>query len=347
MKKSAAFLFFILLMCCSALAQSKFRDFDKVREIKLLEATRADVVRILSDFKSDADEDEANKAVASEPIYSETFSNESADIDVSYSIINCSDDLGSWDKWNVATGKVKSIDIYLNKPIKFKKFKFDTSDFLKEQRYFDDKDLYVYHNKNLGIALDVNEGAIETIHLFPSNSYYSLLCENESAEKTKEFYSTESFFGNTNLEDRLKSVAFGYANVIDLTLSTNEISIGCEKSAEKKNCSDDKTKVSVVTRAVDPENDVLSYNYNVSGGEIVGSGAEVVWNLSGVPAGTYTITAGVDDGCGICGRTVTQTIVIKQKPADVKEIPLPDTEIQSSGREKQPLDREKSPSDTK
>src|SRR5436189_216350 len=28
--------------------------------------------------------------------------------------------------------------------------------------------------------------------------------------------------------------------------------------------------------------------------------------------GTYTITTGVNDGCGICGKTDTQTIVVKE-----------------------------------
>ncbi len=67
----------------------------------------------------------------------------------------------------------------------------------------------------------------------------------------------------------------------------------------------------MTTEAGDPENDVLTYNYTVSGGTIIGQGAKVVWDLTGVEAGTYTITAGVDDGCGVCGTTKTETVVIK------------------------------------
>jgi hypothetical protein len=55
----------------------------------------------------------------------------------------------------------------------------------------------------------------------------------------------------------------------------------------------------------------LTYNYTVSGGKIIGSGAEVIWDLSNALIGTYTITGGVDDGCGICGATKTKTVVIK------------------------------------
>jgi len=57
---------------------------------------------------------------------------------------------------------------------------------------------------------------------------------------------------------------------------------------------------------------VLTYNYTVSGGRIVGTGANVQWDLSGATPGTYTITTGVDDGCGVCGKTDTQTITIAE-----------------------------------
>jgi len=50
----------------------------------------------------------------------------------------------------------------------------------------------------------------------------------------------------------------------------------------------------------------------ISGGRIVGTGAKVFWNLNGLLPGTYTITAGVDDGCGVCGKTVTQSLTVVQ-----------------------------------
>jgi hypothetical protein len=70
--------------------------------------------------------------------------------------------------------------------------------------------------------------------------------------------------------------------------------------------------VNVVTTASDPEGDTLVYNYTVSGGRIVGQGSNVTWDLNGVLPGTYTITAGVDDGCGLCGKTVTQTVEVQK-----------------------------------
>ncbi|MDQ3798002.1 MAG: Ig-like domain-containing protein [Acidobacteriota bacterium] len=79
--------------------------------------------------------------------------------------------------------------------------------------------------------------------------------------------------------------------------------------------------VRVTTTAVDPENDVLTYNYTVSGGRIVGQGANVTWDLSGVRPGTYTIVAGADDGCGVCGKTETRTIEVTECPGCRTPIP--------------------------
>ena len=94
-----------------------------------------------------------------------------------------------------------------------------------------------------------------------------------------------------------------------------------------------KKKFPYITTAVDPEGDVLTYQYTVSGGSIVGSGAEVVWDLMGVAPGIYTITAGVDDGAGIIGQTKAQKILIKEDsfeivaPAKIKELILNKTEL--------------------
>jgi hypothetical protein len=99
------------------------------------------------------------------------------------------------------------------------------------------------------------------------------------------------------------------ANVEELKLDKTKVILPCEPGRVpdiEKGVPD--PIVNVTTAAKDPENDVLSYHYTVSGGKIIGSGANVQWDLRGVPPGTYTITAGVDDGCGICGKTMTQTV---------------------------------------
>jgi hypothetical protein len=103
-----------------------------------------------------------------------------------------------------------------------------------------------------------------------------------------------------NAEQWISRFGWGTGSVVDLLLSTDDID---KQSADHQ--------IRVKTTAVDPENDVLTYQYIVSGGKIIGTGAEVVWDLANSPVGTYTITAGVDDGCGICGKTVTKTVTIR------------------------------------
>lgn len=102
-------------------------------------------------------------------------------------------------------------------------------------------------------------------------------------------------------------------NVTSLTFDRTVVTLPCAPGLiprEGTTCPE--PTVRVTTTAVDPENDVLTYNYTVNGGRIVGQGANVTWDLSGVKTGTYTIVAGVDDGCGVCGKTETKTIEVRE-----------------------------------
>jgi hypothetical protein len=123
----------------------------------------------------------------------------------------------------------------------------------------------------------------------------------------------QAFAGRRN--KRQEEVANIPANVTALTLSDSEIVLPCPAGQKSTSggCNDSST-ISVATTASDIENDVLTYNYTVSGGRITGTGANVSWDLSGAQPGSYTITAGVDDGCGLCGKTQTQTVNIKPCP---------------------------------
>jgi hypothetical protein len=114
-------------------------------------------------------------------------------------------------------------------------------------------------------------------------------------------------------------------SVVAINLSETEIYIGKTQT------------IRVQTIATDPEN-TLIYSYAVTGGKIVATdgtdtskfsvkventytmftekkpedGEKVIWDLSGVKPGTYTITAAVDDGCGFCGKTMTKTVIVKE-----------------------------------
>lgn len=105
-------------------------------------------------------------------------------------------------------------------------------------------------------------------------------------------------------------------SVDSVTLDKTTITLPCPpgQSSRSGACPDASRQISVRTVASDPENDVLTYNYTVSGGRVVGTGANVTWDLSGAQTGTYTITTGVDDGCGVCGKTDTKTITIRNCP---------------------------------
>jgi hypothetical protein len=101
------------------------------------------------------------------------------------------------------------------------------------------------------------------------------------------------------------------ADVTAVGLSDSTIILPCAAGFQPRSgvCNDSQS-INVTTTAVDPESDVLTYNYTVSGGRIVGTGANVAWDVTGLSPGTYTITAAVDDGCGLCGKTQTQTITV-------------------------------------
>lgn len=99
-------------------------------------------------------------------------------------------------------------------------------------------------------------------------------------------------------------------NTIELSETT--VKLPCPEGQRPKEgevCSDDQT-VDVRVNATDAENDVLTYNYTVSGGRVEGTGANVSWDLSGVNEGTYTITTTIDDGCGVCAAPKTETVTV-------------------------------------
>lgn len=70
--------------------------------------------------------------------------------------------------------------------------------------------------------------------------------------------------------------------------------------------------IEVTTVAIDNGEETLKYVYTISGGKIIGSGANVKWDLSGVKPGTYLITAAIDTGSrwGILGRTETREVKV-------------------------------------
>ena len=305
MKIFFLFAFLFLTMNITAFAQSLSFELDKIRQIKMLESTRDDIKRILLGYKSDDENDESD--------FSQTFSSEKMEVEISYTTGDCSDKAAEMDEWNIPKGKVKLIEITFTDSVTLEDLQLDLSDFKKEQKYSNVKDEFAYYTMDLGIVIYVTASEVKTFLIFPALKKSSLLCKNrknEDAKKLRKGYSIKSFFLFPKLEDRIKG---GPANVTELTLSEYEIAVSCLSvdSEQTKNCSNSPRIVSVSTTASDPENDQFVYRYSVSGGKIIGTGKDVMWDLTGVKPGKYTIAAGVDDGCGICGETKTKEVIVK------------------------------------
>lgn len=332
MKNIITFLFIFSAMCSFVCAQSLYPELEIAKEIKLLKSTRLDVKAIMSEFDSDeedpdSDEDEDEGIVMGE------FRSDNAEVRVYYSSGGCSKDADDGDapEW-IATGKTATkVVIVFDDEVKLKDLGLDLSGFKKQLQYEDeaeDEDSvlsndYIYYDEKAGIIVTTNADEVKQIILHPQKEY---LCNNE--------INSEILSGEKNYLDAIsKSVIFcrlkNYAsNVTNLDLKTNGV-FGCKD----EKCLNAKKEISVTTTANDADGDQLVYNYIVSGGKIDGSGANVIWNLTGVAPGKYTITAGTDDGCGICGETKTQEITLKENsyefipPARIKKLILDKTEL--------------------
>ncbi len=124
----------------------------------------------------------------------------------------------------------------------------------------------------------------------------------------------QAFIGRRNSRAD-KDVIVPASDVTGVAFDQTEVVLPCPPGFKSTSgaCRDDQS-VGVATTATNPDNATLTYNYTVSAGRVVGSGANVNWDLSGVKAGTYTITASSDNGCGFCGKTETKTIVVRDCP---------------------------------
>jgi hypothetical protein len=118
------------------------------------------------------------------------------------------------------------------------------------------------------------------------------------------------FAGHRNARGQ-KDIPNQPANVTGVTTDKTTVVLPCPPGTRSETCVANQS-VAVSTTALDPEGDVLTYSYTVSGGQITGTGANVNWDLTGVRPGTYTVTAAVDDGCGFCGTPKSTTITVAE-----------------------------------
>ena len=306
MKKIFPSLFFILSICGFAFAQNSFSELEIAKEIKLLSSTRSDVKAIMFEF--DRDEEENDES------YYQEFRSDNANVLVTYSSGDCSEDAGirSQPEWNVPKMTATKIVITFDETTKLKDLGLNLSNFKKklEDKDIEDSEEYVYYDEKAGIIVLTDEGKVEKIILHPPKKQINRLCVNENNE---EMLSREvSFVDSIIQKDTYCILLNKFADVRKLDLKTNGV-FGCKDET----CVNAKKEISILTTAVDPENDVLTYDYTVTGGTIVGVGAQVVWDLAGVAPGIYQITAGVDDSCGVCGQTQARKILLKENSYEI------------------------------
>jgi hypothetical protein len=265
-----------------AYGQYQDRALERARSVKMLTDDREAVQKIFHDFN-------LNESTETR----DDFSFGNTQVRVLYSTGDCEDSDEA--VWDVVADRVVGIKIEEESDFSSKDLRVDLRSLTKEQVFANDEDQFIFHSKSEGIMVRIDGDEVESVEFFPSVKLKAKNCRNDFA---RDFIAEKSWFGKTKLKDR-KVISCYHADVTDLSLSHNEIS------------GTNAMPIDISTSVGNPNNDILTYNYTVTGGRIVGTGAKVKWDLSGVRSGTYTITAGVDDGCGLCGATVTKTVVVR------------------------------------
>jgi hypothetical protein len=265
-------------------AQFSRANLDSLRnQLRLLELTQADVVSILSPGSFTSHFLFAN---------TESFYREEETVDVTYSTGKC--ELGSSefmpeDAWNVPKGTLVSVEIQPKDSLTARDLGFDLGKLKKERPYRPSKN-YVYFDKETGLSIHMwGDNTVHTIGFFPSRGLESRLCNNDAIRR----YFRKDKWRFLSETKKQYAVDFNFpANVS--SMSVNEV---------------EPARFRIGVTASDPEYDVLTYK--ITGGRIIGMGAKVVWDLTGLLPGVYTITCDVGDGVGPRGRFLTKSVTLK------------------------------------
>src|SRR5260370_15481651 len=77
-------------------------------------------------------------------------------------------------------------------------------------------------------------------------------------------------------------------------------------------------RTGVTCNGSDPENDPLTYSYTATGGQIVATGSNALFDATGLQHGTYTVKGTVNDGRG--GTADASGNVEEKEPPQVKQL---------------------------
>ncbi len=126
------------------------------------------------------------------------------------------------------------------------------------------------------------------------------------------------------------------ATLESVTLSKNSVPTWCPFSPDGLNtvCSKQEAQIEVVSVAKNPNREPVNFIYVVTGGEIVGSGPRVIWDLHKAQAGKHSITVGMGEGMVVRGKTITKPVQmvgcpVCDRPCECPMITLtvPDTPV--------------------
>ena len=108
-------------------------------------------------------------------------------------------------------------------------------------------------------------------------------------------------------------IAAQVASRVELAVDKTVLSLPCRHRlpAKYRSCPDGMTlNVRTSIKGKPPKN--VRYEYSVSYGRILGTGSQVVWDMTNQQPGTYEITARVYDGSSEVGSPVTKTIKVEE-----------------------------------
>ena len=126
--------------------------------------------------------------------------------------------------------------------------------------------------------------------------------------------------------------------ITSITTSKSLITI-CQFSmaASRESCSPDR-EITLTANATAPDDLKFFFTWSVTGGKLLGEGRTVTWDLTGLPEGSYTATAEMDDGFRHTA-TGSATVTIAVCPnCDPPPPPCPTVSVSCpSSIEKQPI----------
>lgn len=99
--------------------------------------------------------------------------------------------------------------------------------------------------------------------------------------------------------------------VQDVMLDKTEAILACPGRKSKTGyCDEEGRKINIHTIAENAEKNGLQFYYLVSGGKIIGSGKDVVWDFTNAKSGKYIIAVGVGKNGTIQGSLKTKTVSV-------------------------------------